>query len=281
MPVGERVAPAVPPSSPGPPADGPAPGDAPSPEPRVGATGSPGHPVGAGHTEPCPRRIRALVVDRWVVDTRAAVYLWEHPRYPAWYLPLSDVAPGVLTPTGRFSATVAGAAELADLTVGGARRDGAARIVRAGTLTAHVRFDWDAVDRWFEEDVEVHVHPRSPYVRVDALPTSREIRVVIGGHPVAVTSRGVVLFETGLPPRWYVPVTDITPGVLMPSATRTRCPYKGEARYWSAVVGGARHDEVAWSYPFPTGECRAIAGMVAFDSELVDVLVDGVPVPDR
>jgi uncharacterized protein (DUF427 family) len=93
------------------------------------------------------------------------------------------------------------------------------------------------MDAWFEEDEEVFVHPRDPYHRVDVLESSRHVRVSVDGEVVAETDCPMVLFETGLPPRYYIPPEDVREDVLVPSDKQTQCPYKGIASYHSVKVG--------------------------------------------
>jgi uncharacterized protein (DUF427 family) len=139
----------------------------------------------------------------------------------------------------------------------------------------HVRFDWQALDAWFEEDEEVYVHPRSPYARIDILPSSRHVRVLIDGEVVADSHRPWLLFETGLPVRYYLPKVDVRMDLLEPTESHTACPYKGTASYWSAVVNGQRHDDIVWSYPQPLPESTRIGGLVAFYNDRVTLEVDG------
>jgi uncharacterized protein (DUF427 family) len=94
------------------------------------------------------------------------------------------------------------------------------------------------MDHWYEEDEEVFVHPRDPYHRVDILESSRHVKVRVNGEIVAQTQQPKILFETGLPPRYYIPPEDVREDVLIPSEKSTRCPYKGIASYWSVEVGG-------------------------------------------
>jgi uncharacterized protein (DUF427 family) len=142
-------------------------------------------------------------------------------------------------------------------------------------LRDRVRFDWWAMDAWFEEDEEVFVHPRSPYTRVDILRSSRSVRIEVAGVVVAETIRPTFLFETGLPRRTYIPKLDVRMDLLDPTTTATMCPYKGTARYWSVRAGGAVHTDLAWSYDAPFRESAPIAGLVAFYDEHVDVFVEG------
>ena len=147
-------------------------------------------------------------------------------------------------------------------------------------LVDTVRIDWAALDSWFEEDEEVFVHPRSPYSRVDALRSTRRVRVELDGVVLAESASPVLVFETGLPTRYYLNRTEVDFGHLVPSRTRTSCPYKGRTSgYWSVRVGGTVHEDLAWSYDFPTRQLLPIAGLIAFYNEKVDVFVDDVRLP--
>ena len=145
------------------------------------------------------------------------------------------------------------------------------------------RFDWAALDAWFEEDEQVFVHPRNPYVRVDALRSHRRVRVELEGVVLAETDSPVMVFETGLPTRYYLDRTDVRFDHLVPTDTETACPYKGVTTdYWSVRLRDAveeGHQDLAWSYRFPTAALHPIAGQVAFYNEKVDVFVDGVAQP--
>jgi len=142
-------------------------------------------------------------------------------------------------------------------------------------LRDHIAFTWDAVDTWYEEDEEVFVHPRDPYHRVDTMHSSRHVRVEVNGELVAETRRPVVLFETTLPTRYYIPKQDVRMDLLTPTATTTRCPYKGVATYWSVRAGGEELADLAWCYAAPIPEIPKIEGLVCFYNEKVDIDVDG------
>ena len=131
------------------------------------------------------------------------------------------------------------------------------------------------MDAWFEEDEEVFVHPRSPFTRVDVLASSRNVRVEVDGVTVAESSSPRLLFETGLPVRYYLPKTHVRMDLLERTDTITRCPYKGDAEYWSVRAGGKVHEDLAWSYPTPLDESRKVTGLICFYSEKVDIYVDG------
>lgn len=120
-------------------------------------------------------------------------------------------------------------------------------------------------------------HARDPYKRIDILPSSRHVVVSVDGVLVADTKRPTLLFETSLRRRIYMPLTDLRIYLLVASTTRSQCPYKGEAIYWSVQTGRSLHTDLVWSYPAPIWESAPIAGLVCFYDERVDMTVDGVP----
>ena len=228
----------------------------------------------AGHAQPVPRRVRAVLDGRTVVDTTAAQYVWEHPWYPQFYVPAADVDESLVVRTGEVDDEYQPGAEAVDLvTAGGPVRAGSF-VAESATpaLVGTYRFVWEPFDAWFEEDEEVFGHPRSPYVRVDAVRSARPVHVHSDGVTLAKATSSIALFETGLPPRWYVDRTAVSWEHLEPIDLRTLCPYKGRTTgYWSAAIGGLRIDEVAWSYAYPIREVAAVAGLVAFDDAKVTV----------
>ena len=141
-------------------------------------------------------------------------------------------------------------------------------------ISNYIAFYWNKVDHWFEEDEEIFVHARDPHKRVDCLPSTRHVRVEQGGVTLAESTRPTLLFETGLPVRYYLPVTDVRVGLLAKSEKATRCPYKGVAGYYS-VEGVEDGEDLAWYYQLPTSESVKIANLVCFFNERVDVYVDG------
>lgn len=162
------------------------------------ATESVLHPsliVPIGHVEPVPRRIRGLVGGRVAFDTRRALYVWEWQAYPQFSIPVEDLVEGVLDDDKHTEQLGAGPAHRHTLRVGPEVRAGAAWVWGEGSpeaLRDTVRFEWEALDAWFEEDEPVFVHPRSPYSRVDALRSrstrgclqyERERRVRTRWHP--------------------------------------------------------------------------------------------------
>ncbi|MGO8864217.1 MAG: DUF427 domain-containing protein [Acidimicrobiales bacterium] len=231
------------------------------------------------HVEPVPRRIRATLAGQTVLDTTRALYVWESPNYPQFYVPLGDVNQGLLVDDHHAQHVRRGQTQLYSLAVGDVLRPGAVRLYTDSVvdgLSGTVRFEWAALDSWFEEDEEVFVHPRSPYVRVDALRSTRRVRVELEGVALAESSSPVMVFETGLPTRYYLNRTEVDFTHLVPTATVTSCPYKGTtSAYWSVKVGETVQSDLAWSYGFPTRQLLPIAGLVCFYNEKVDITVDG------
>jgi uncharacterized protein (DUF427 family) len=232
--------------------------------------------------EPGQKRVRAFLDGHLVVDTISPLLVWESPYYPTYYLPLADVRAELVASGETSRSPSRGEGLIHDVQV-------ASRVAPAAALTYpdsaieelrdRVRLDWDAMSAWFEEDEEVFTHPRSPTTRIDILPTSRHVQVLAGpgGETVlAESTRAHVLFETMLPPRWYLPKLDVRMDLLQPSDTVTHCPYKGTPVHYATKLGGELVD-VAWSYPAPLRESQRIAGLVAFYDDRVRVLVDGQP----
>jgi uncharacterized protein (DUF427 family) len=201
--------------------------------------------------EPGAKRIRAYLGGEAVADTTQPTLVWEVPYYPTYYFPAADVRTELLQP----EAFEEGATE---------------------ELRGLIRLEWDAMDAWFEEDEEVFTHPRDPYTRIDILASSRHVRVEVDGMTIAESGSPRLLFETGLPVRYYLPKTHVRMDLLAPTESVTHCPYKGQAGYWSVRGGENVREDLAWSYPAPLPEAQKIAGLVSFYNERVDLYVDGV-----
>jgi uncharacterized protein (DUF427 family) len=229
------------------------------------------------HIEPVPRRIRAMLAGEVVLDTTKALYVWEWPNYPQYYIPIADVNRALLVDEQHSERLHRGSAQLHGLRVGAIVRPSSARLYLDGSVAGAIRFDWDALDAWFEEDEEVFVHP---HTRVDALRSTRRVRVELDGALLAESSSPVMVFETGLPTRYYFNRTELNFSHLVPTETVTACPYKGRASgYWSVRVANSTHPDLAWAYDFPTRQVLPIAGMIAFYNEKVDITIDGEPLP--
>jgi uncharacterized protein (DUF427 family) len=229
------------------------------------------------HIEPVPRRIRAVLAGRTVLDTIGAVYVWEWPYYPQYCIPFADVNADLLVDEQHPQHLHRGTAQLHGLRVGEVTRPSSARLYGEDAidgLAGMVRFEWDALDAWFEEDEQVFVHPRNPYVRVDALRSTRKVRIGIDGAVLAESGSPVMVFETGLPTRYYLPAADVRQDALRPSETHTRCPYKGVASYHDVVTAQGEHPDLVWYYPEPIAAVENIRDRLCFYNEKVSVYVD-------
>jgi uncharacterized protein (DUF427 family) len=218
-----------------------------------------------------------------VVDSRSPVLVWEPGvAVPLYAFPEVDLRTDLLRPSPAAPDDPhPGATGHFDLVVDGLVMPHAAWRLPGPDLDGHLGFEWvervgRGLDRWFEEDEPIVVHPRDPYVRVDALLSSRQVVVRVGGEVVARTRSPVLVFETGLPTRYYVPPADVAWERFEASELRTGCPYKGVAQYWSwrASPGAAPVRNVAWSYPAPLPAVTAIRDLVAFYPDRAAIEVD-------
>jgi uncharacterized protein (DUF427 family) len=234
---------------------------------------------GRVRVEESAKRVRVYLGGELVADTVHPRLVWEVPYYPAYYLPDADVRTDLLVPSPTTTHSPSrGDAQHFTVKAGGKEAVDAAWRYADSPITELrdlIRFDWQAMDSWFEEDEEVYTHARDPHTRVDILESSRHVRVEIDGTALAESTHPHVLFETGLPPRWYLPKVDVRMDLLVPTAKISHCPYKGQAEYWSARVGNRLVDDIAWSYRTPLPESEKVAGMIAFYNEHVDLVIDG------
>lgn len=230
---------------------------------------------GVFYVEDSPKWIRARFAGETVADSRRPKLLHEHARLPVFLFPEEDVRMDRLSESGRSASDpVKGERRLLTLDVDGRRADDAAWIFTDEPLLAGlVGFEWGAMDEWLEEEEQLHGHPRDPYSRIDVRETSRHVLVRVDGEVVADTRRAKVLFEAGLPPRWYIPADDVRTDLLRKSDTQTTCAYKGFASYWS--LGG--EDDLVWTYEDPLHDALPVKGMLAFFNERVELEIDGEP----
>lgn len=226
-------------------------------------------------------RIRAFSAGELVADADGALLVWENSYFPRYFFAPGDLK-AELRPAGQGPRSRSlGPSEVFDVVVGGRMLERAAR--RYGEAPAEELRDsftltWSAFDTWLEEDEVLHTHPRSPYVRIDALPSGRHVRVVAGGEVVAESHRPVMLTETGLGPRYYLPRADVRMDLLTPTDTVSHCPYKGAASYWTLNVGELELTDVVWGYDTPLREALRVAGLVCFWPEKsadLEFYVDG------
>jgi uncharacterized protein (DUF427 family) len=218
--------------------------------------------------EPFPRRIRGLIGAETVIDSTGGMLLYESTLKPVLYVPQGDVRSDLIEPTDHSThcpykgdASYWNAAGVENALWGYKQP-----IESAAFLRGYVAPYWDRFDTWFEEDEEVS-HLRDPYHRIDVRETSARVTVRANGDVLAESDRARLLFETGIPPRAYLPLEDVRADLLTRTDTETVCPYKGIASYWSA----GELEDVAWSYRNPIPEAGAIEGLVSFMGDGVEV----------
>jgi len=233
------------------------------------------------HVEPSPRRVRVMFNGQVIADSKRAVLLRESNLLPVYYFPPEDVRQDVLTPTDQHTrCPYKGEASYWTVSVGGKTPDNAMwgyldPLPGREDIAGYRAFYWNKMDAWYEEDEEIFKHPRDPYHRVDVVQSSRHVRIEIDGQVVADSTRPRLLFETGLPTRYYLPQEDVRLDLLEPTSTSSVCPYKGTASYWKLKNDPSNRD-VAWAYLDPIEECPKIRGLISFFNERVDGLyVDG------
>lgn len=229
---------------------------------------------------PCPKRVRARFNGKTVIDTINALYLFEGPYPPVWYIPYRDVDSSVLTKSDlKTHCPFKGDAAYWSLEVAGKTAENIAwayptPMENVSGIRNHMAFYWDPMDCWLEEDEEVFVHPRDPRVRIDTLVSSRVVRVEYRGEILAESHEALFLFETGRPVRYYLPRRDILLP-LRPSGSITKCPYKGTAQYMNIVTAAGTVADALWYYEAPLREAGEIAGYDCFFNEKFDIFVDG------
>jgi uncharacterized protein (DUF427 family) len=236
---------------------------------------------------PSPRRVRVRFAGQTVADSTAVMLLRQHGFLPVYYFPERHVRTGLLEPSPHVTfSPYKGTARYFDIRVG-------PRVARASAWTypapragspdtrGYYSFHWHGMDAWLEEDEIVPVHARDPYLRAETLSSSQHVVVRLRGEVVADTARPVLLLETGLVPRFYIPPADVAMEYFEPGSGYSMCPYKGTARYLSYRHGDTQVDGVAWYYPAPLRDVVKIASHVCFWNERADttIEVDGAPVP--
>ena len=226
--------------------------------------------------EPSQRWVRVEFNEEIVADSKAPILVWSGGHMVTYYFPEEDVRQELLTASRRGG----DGKQYFDLQVGDRTAESAAWSYPdlesdQAALLGYITFKWNKMDHWYEEEEEIFVHPRDPYHRVDAIPSSRHIRVEVDGVTVADTKRPVLLFETGLPVRYYIPQEDIRMDLLEPSRAVTHCPYKGAASYWSVRIGDEVRRNIVWGYLDPIEEIPKIRGLLSFFNEKLDIYIDG------
>jgi uncharacterized protein (DUF427 family) len=238
-------------------------------------------PGRALYLEPTPKRVRVIVGGETIADSRRAMMLQESGLQPVYYFPPEDVRSDVLEPSDRHTrCPKKGEASYYTIRAGENVVENGAwyypdPLPDAPAIKDLIAFYWGRMDHWFEEDEEVFVHPRDPYHRIDLLQSDRHVRILLDGEELAESHRALALFESNLPPRWYLPREDVL-AELEPTDTVTRCPYKGTASYWSVKLdGGEIAKDLVWAYEEPLAEVARIKGLLCFFNEKVDIELDG------
>ncbi len=235
--------------------------------------------------ERSPRWVRVYFNSQLIADSKKMMLLRETDHLPLYYFPKEDVQMDCLQPSDHTThSDRKGQGVFWHVQVGDKVANNAAFSFRnppgnGPKLEDFVAFAWEKMDAWFEEDEEVFVYARDPYKRVDVLQSSRHIKVVVDGTTVGDTKRPWLLFETGLPTRYYMPKHDARMDLLERSDAVSRCPYKGEANLYSIKIGDTLHEGLAWIYRYPTVECAKIQGLVGFFNEKLDMYEDGTLLP--
>jgi uncharacterized protein (DUF427 family) len=228
--------------------------------------------------EPTPKRIRAMVDGKTIADSLAAMVLLETGHGPVYYFPREDVRMDLLHPTRHEShCPFKGDASYWTIEAGGRKIENAVwsyprPLPTAELIGSYLAFYWDKVDSWLEEDEEVFGHPRDPHHRIDVRQSSRKVSARFAGETIAATRRGLFLFETGMPARYYIPPEDVRTDLLVPSPTTSICPYKGTASYWSIKAGERVASDAVWAYLDPLPDAPPIKGHYCFYPEKVDSL---------
>jgi uncharacterized protein (DUF427 family) len=245
--------------------------------------------------EPTAKRIRVCLGGEPVADTHEARLVWEPRRVvPTYAVPLAALT-GQLVPAGAESGadedvgvrlpaissrpildpsvpfdahSCAGTAF--DVIAGGESAAAAAFRPADPDLSDYVILEFNAFE-WREEDEPIVSHPHDPFSRIDVLRSSRHIRIEYDGSLLAESKRPMLLFETLLPVRFYLPREDVVVR-LDHSDTVTYCAYKGRASYYSVSDGPK---DIAWTYHEPLHDAEPVRDRICFFDERLDVIVDG------
>jgi len=242
--------------------------------------------------EPVPVRLRAYVGDVAALDSLRGVLIWEPRRIvPVYAVPVSDIR-GTITPVDPQPAPPEEAdlprflgpdsfephttpGTVVDLAVDGRVLSRAGFVPGDPDLDDVVVLDFRPYDRWLAEDEVLVGHPHDPFKRIDVVRSRRHVEVSLDGSVLAATDDALLLLETHLPPRYYLPPGDVDLARLSPSDSRSTCAYKGHASYFSTSDGQAAGRDIAWTYPEPLDDALRVRDRIAFWNERTDIRVDG------
>ncbi len=226
-----------------------------------------------------PRRMRAFVGEREVLDSTRGRLLYESNIGPVYYCPIEDLADDLLVDSELSThCPFKGDASYWSLKVGDREITDAVwyypqPIEAAGWLKGYAALAFDKADLWLLEDEPIRGHLKDPYHRVDVHESSRKVKVKANGVLIAESDRPKLVFETSIPPRVYLLRSDVLPGILEETATTSNCPYKGDATYWSVRTPEGIIEDAAWSYETPLPEAGKAIGHLCFDGEGIEIEV--------
>ncbi|WAH98178.1 DUF427 domain-containing protein [Arthrobacter sp. MMS18-M83] len=234
--------------------------------------------------EPTAKRIRAEAAGRTLVDSQRAVLVWEaHHVIPVYAVPETDIAAELIPVEGAGKDSGSafrrhpGQGQELTLRAHGLELPVAAFRPSDPDLSKYLLLDFASFERWREDEQVVEGHPRDPFHRVDARASSQGIRVEFDGQVLAESTSPVLVYETMLPVRTYIPRTDVDFTLLERSERQSICPYKGRASYWSVRGAGARGRNVAWSYENALPDASQLKDLIAFYDERTEINVEGSP----
>ena len=233
--------------------------------------------------EPTDRWVRATSHGETIADSKRAMLMLESRGEQDYYFPIEDVKMKLLEESDHTETSgYRGTKKFWNLRVNGCSIENGAWTYETKEnrpdFSGYLALDWGAIEHWFEEEEEVFNHPRNPYHRVDFVPSSRHIQVIVDGTKVADTTAPLMVFETSLPTRYYIPAADVDMQYLQPVDTQTHCPYKGDSSYYNVAVNGETYENTAWYYPDPIPEAPRLKGTIAFWPEKdkrITIVVDG------
>lgn len=102
-------------------------------------------------------------------------------------------------------------------------------------------------------------------------PHAGRVEVRFAGRTIVDTARALDLAEGSMRPVLYVPREDADMSAFEPTARHTRCPFKGEASYFTLKGEGREAQNAVWSYEAPLPGVSAIAGHLAFYTDQVEI----------
>jgi uncharacterized protein (DUF427 family) len=110
-----------------------------------------------------------------------------------------------------------------------------------------------------------------PNHKITVEPSPKRIRVSMDGKTIAESANTLLLRESGYDPVHYFPREDVAMELLERTDHHTRCPFKGEASYWTMRANDKEAVNAVWSYEAPYDEVLRIKGYLAFYPDRVTI----------